>query len=217
MSDDPETVRQIAELSRDERPLLVVDVDEVVLDFVHPLIRYLNSQGLHLRTDSFRLHGNVVRSDTGIEVEHDEVKALLTGFFDVQGDWQTAATGAVETLAALSQEAEIVMLSAMPHRHRVIRRALLDRLELPYPLVSTETPKGPAVRMLRGDTARPVVFVDDIPRNLESVGDAVPDASLFHLMAHAELRVLLMPLPDRIQPLENWADGRVRIAAALGI
>ena len=34
MSDDPETVRQIAELARDTRTLLVLDVDEVLLEFV---------------------------------------------------------------------------------------------------------------------------------------------------------------------------------------
>ncbi len=39
MSDDPETARQIAELSRDTRPLLVLDVDEVLLEFVTPVHR----------------------------------------------------------------------------------------------------------------------------------------------------------------------------------
>ena len=41
MSDDPETARQIAELSRDARPLLVLDVDEVMLEFVRPFTGFL--------------------------------------------------------------------------------------------------------------------------------------------------------------------------------
>ena len=217
MSDDPETVRQIAELSRDTRPLLVVDVDEVVLDFVDPFSRYLNSQGFDLLTDSFRIHGNVVGYEDRQALDAGAVSALMTSFFDVQGEWQTAAWGAVQTLSSLSAMAEIVLLSAMPHRHRPIRRDLLDRLSLPYPLVSTEAAKGPAVRRIRGDSARPVGFIDDIPRNLESVGVSVPDATLFHLMSHAGFRALLPPLPRGTIALRGWSDAKPMIAAALGV
>ena len=169
MSDDPETARQIAELSHDTRPLLVLDVDEVVLDFVDPFSRFLNSQGFELLTDSFRIHGNIVGLENREALQSDAVSALMTGFFDVHDAWQTAASDAVATLDSLSAGAEIVLLTAMPHRHRTVRRGLLDRLSLPYPLVSTEAAKGPAVRSIRGRTSRPVAFIDDMPRNLESV------------------------------------------------
>jgi hypothetical protein len=105
----------------------------------------------------------------------------------------------------------------MPHRHRAIRRGLLDTLGLPYPLLSTEAAKGPAIRQLRGGQSRPVAFVDDIPRNLQSAAEAVPDAALFHLMSHAGLRALLLPLPAPIVAVENWRDAGPRIARALGI
>ena len=59
MSDDPETARQIAELSRDTRPLLVLDVDEVVVEFIRPFVGFLGSNGLKFDTFSFRLHGNI--------------------------------------------------------------------------------------------------------------------------------------------------------------
>jgi hypothetical protein len=107
------------------------------------------------------------------------------------------------------------MLTAMPHRHRQKRRALLDRLHLPYPPLTTEMPKGPAVKMLRGDRPRPVAFVDDMPHNLASVREAVPDAALFHLMAHAGLRTLLPPFEPGITAVETWAEPH--IAAALGV
>lgn len=217
MSDDPETARQIAELARDDRPLLVVDVDEVVLEFVNPFARFLDRQGLDLKTDTFALHGNVVARDSGTAVEKERVTGLITVFFDAQAEFQTAADGAVEVLAGLSGKAEIVMLSSMPHRHRPIRRGLLDQLGLPYPLLSTEAAKGPAIRQLRGDRERPVAFIDDIPRNLHSAAEAVPDAALFHLMAHQGLRALLLPLPAPIVAVENWRDAAPRIAAALGI
>ena len=217
MSGDPETVRQIAELSRDSRPLLVVDVDEVVLDFVDPLSRFLNSRGFDLLTDSFRLHGNVVGIEDRQVLDGEAVSALMGAFFDVHGDWQTPATGAVETLASFSDKVEIVLLSAISHRHRPMRRALLDSHSLPYPLVSTAAAKGPAVGMIRGESERPVGFIDDIPGNLESVAQSVPDAALFHLMSHAGFRALLPPLPAGAVMLRHWSEAGARVAEALGV
>lgn len=217
MSDDPETVRQIAELARDHRPLLALDVDEVVLEFLRPLAGFLDVQGLELRAKSFHLHGNVFDRQTGCAVEDERVSAMMEQFFLVQDEWQTAAEGAADALAPLAEKAEIVMLTAMPHRHRARRRALLDQLGFPYPLVTTERAKGPAIRLLRGNHLRPVAFVDDLANNLVSVRTSVADAHLFHLMAHAGFRALMPPLPDGIVPVKNWREAGPRIADSLGI
>ena len=217
MSDDPETARQIAELSSDTRPLLVLDVDEVVLEFVQPFIGFLGANGLKFDTGSFRLHGNISEVETGALVDRERVSALIDGFFAAQAEWQVAAEGAVEAVAALARGAEVVMLTAMPHRHRAIRRAHLDALGFPYPLLTTEAAKGPAIRQLRGNHPRPVAFVDDLPPNLVSVRAAIADAHLFHVMAHAEMRKLLPPLPEGIVSAADSRDAAARIAAALGI
>jgi len=217
VSEDPETVRQIAELSRDTRPLVVLDVDEVLLEFIRPFIGFLGSNGLKFDTTSFRLHGNISEAGSGAVVDNERVSGLIDGFFAVQADWQTAAEGAADAVASLAAGAEIVMLTAMPHKHRAARRAHLDALGFPYPLLTTEAAKGPAIRQLRGEHPRPVAFVDDIPHNLVSVRAAVADANLFHVMAHAEMRRLLPPLPDGIVVADDWRDAGPRIAAALGI
>jgi hypothetical protein len=217
MSEDPETARQIAELSRDTRPLVVLDVDEVLLEFIRPFIGFLGSNGLKFDTSSFRLHGNISEVTSGTIIDNDRVTALIDGFFAVQADWQTAADGAAEAIASLADSAEIVMLTAMPHKHRATRRAHLDALGFPYPLLTTERPKGPAIRQLRGELTRAVAFVDDIPHNLVSVRGAVADAHLFHVMAHAEMRKLLPPLPDGIVVADDWRDAGPKIAVALGL
>lgn len=217
MSDDPETARQIAELARDTRPLLVLDVDEVLLEFVRPFTGFLNSQNLALKTTSFRLHGNVVELASGTALANERVTELLAAFFEVQGEWQTAAERAAPAIAGLTEQVEIVMLTAMPHRHHGKRRAHLDTLGFPYPLVTTEKAKGPAIRKLRGEHPRPVAFVDDIPHNLVSVQTSVPDAFLFHLMMHPEFRAMLPPLPAGVVAVEDWDDAVTKIAAALGV
>jgi hypothetical protein len=217
MSDDPETARQIDELALDRRPLLVLDVDEVLLEFVNPFMRFLDAGGMVLKTDSFRLHGNVVDHATGTAIDGETVSALIDRFFAEQEDWQIPVDGAVETAARLSEDAEIVMLTAMPHEHRDQRRRLLDRVGLGYPLLTTRAAKGPALKRLRGDGGRPVAFVDDIPHNLMSVKESLPDAGLFHLMAHAGMRALLPPLDSAIVATEGWPDAGERIARALDI
>ena len=112
MSDDPETARQIAELSLDTRPLLVLDVDDVLMDFIQPFIRYLDGRGYKLPLRSFKLTGNLARKDTGELVDKDGVSELLNTFFAAQADWQVAAPGSVETLQAFNSDVEIVMLTA---------------------------------------------------------------------------------------------------------
>jgi hypothetical protein len=218
MSDDPETARQIAELALDDRPLLVLDVDDVVLDFIRPFPRYLAAQGLELRLDSFRLHGNIIDVATSEPVVAERVSAAIDEFFAAQADWQQVTEGAADALASFDGRVEIVLLTAMPHRHRATRRTHLDQLGLPYPLLTTEMPKGPAIAMLRGDGTRPVVFVDDQPRNLLSAKASVPDVALFHLMADNSIRALLPPFDAQgITTVENWSDARPKIAEALGV
>ncbi|CAN7553918.1 hypothetical protein [Mesorhizobium caraganae] len=217
MSDDPETARQIAELAADDRPLLILDVDDVVLEFIRPFPHFLKSRGFGLTLASFRLTGNIAETASGRLIEQPEVTALLGDFFDAQADWQSVTDGAEQALASLGDRAEIVLLTAMPHRHRAARRAHLDALGLPYPLLTTEMAKGPAVAKLRGKKGRPVAFVDDQPANLISARNSVADAHLFHLMADNSLRAYLPPMPDDIVSVEDWREAAPKIASALGL
>ncbi|MEI9417221.1 MULTISPECIES: hypothetical protein [unclassified Mesorhizobium] len=217
MSDDPETARQIEELAADDRPLLVLDVDDVVLEFIRPFPHFLKARGYGLTLASFRLTGNIAETASGRLIEQPEVAALLGDFFDAQADWQSITDGAAKALTGLGDRAEIILLTAMPHRHRAVRRAHLDALGLSYPLLTTEMAKGPAVARLRGKTGRPVVFVDDQPANLASVRESVADANLFHLMADNSLRSFLPSVPDDVIVVQDWHQAAPKIAAALGL
>ncbi|KAA3449971.1 hypothetical protein C7I87_13480 [Mesorhizobium sp. SARCC-RB16n] len=217
MSDDPETARQIEELAADDRPLLVLDVDDVVLEFIRPFPHFLKARGYGLTLASFRLTGNIAETASGRLIEQSEVTALLGDFFDAQADWQSITDGAAEALTGLGDRAEIILLTAMPHRHRAVRRAHLDALGLAYPLLTTEMAKGPAVAKLRGKSGRPVVFVDDQPANLASVRESVADANLFHLMADNSLRAFLPSVPDDVIVVQDWHEASPKITGALGL
>ncbi|MFB2552287.1 hypothetical protein [Ensifer soli] len=195
-----------------DRPLLVCDIDEVVLEFLTPFENFLGARGLQLLPRSFRLHGNILPVAGGEPAGKDEVDRLLEGFFCEQEQWQGPAACAVETLAALSREADLVFLTAMPPRHALARRRLLDRFGLDYPLLATEDAKGPVVRRLHAGRPLPVAFLDDIDRNLLSVFDHVPDCLLIRIMAHEGFRKLA-PAPGRgVLVAEDWpsAAGHIR-------
>ncbi len=217
---DPETLRQIEALVPDarfarERPLLVLDVDDVLLHFVGPLLRYFEGHGCTLRLQTFRLFGNVFDIETGAAVENERVTSLLDGFFASQTDWQTPVEGAAQAVAKIAGKAEVVLLTAMPHRHRDTRRMFLDRIGLTYPLLTTQMAKGPAIRHLRGESGRAVAFVDDMPHNLASARVSVADSHLFHLIADNSLRPLLPELPQDTAIAMDWREAGDGIAAAL--
>ncbi|MBP1882634.1 hypothetical protein [Sinorhizobium mexicanum] len=200
-ADRPEGVVRLG-----HRPLIVSDVDEVALEFLTPFKLFLESRQHRLVPRSFRLTGNIIDLNNGEAASEAAVKALLDAFYDAQEQWQTPAAQVVKTLAELSTEADIVFLTAMPPRHAARRRALLDALGLPYPLLASEEPKGPLVEQLHGGRELPVVFIDDILRNLHSVRDHAPSCLLINLMANAEFRALA-PVPGRgIHAAADWAE-----------
>lgn len=198
------------------RPLIVCDIDEVVLEFLTPLQAYLQAQDCDLLPRSFRLHGNIITTCDGLPVAHEAVDAHLEAFFASQDQWQTAVAEVGPTLQDLSQVADLVFLTAMPPRHRALRRALLDRLDLPYPLLATEEPKGPVVRALHGDRPLPAVFIDDIARNLHSVRESVPECLLINLMANKTFQAMAPDPGDGIVVARDWIHAAALIRDHIG-
>ena len=219
MSDDPETARQIAELSRDTRPLLVLDVDEVLLEFIGPFIGFLGSRGAEVRHAArFACTATSPRPRRARWSRTTASPRCSTDFFGLQADWQVAADGAAEAIAWLAANAEIVMLTAMPHKHRAVRRAHLDALGFPYPLLTTETAEGPGdPAVARRPSAPGRLRRRHRAQSRSRCATRSRDAHLFHLMAHAEMRRLMPPLPDGIVAVESWTDAAPKIAGALGI
>ncbi|MBO9098122.1 MULTISPECIES: hypothetical protein [Rhizobium] len=200
-----------------DRPLVVCDIDEVVLEFLTPFTRFLRARDHDLLARSFRIHGNVVSNQDGTVPDDETVSAFLEDFFLTQDQWQTPAERVVETLTGLAGDADIVFLTAMPPRHQQTRRAVLDRFGLHFPMIATEQPKGPVLAQLHGDRPQPVVFLDDIERNLLSVGQAVPDCLLVNLMANADFRPFL-PVPSPgIVSVEDWSAADMLIRAHIGL
>ncbi|WP_454853763.1 hypothetical protein [Rhizobium binxianense] len=196
----------LSHISLGSRPLVVCDVDDVVLQFIAPFQGFLLSEGHELLPRSFRLHGNIVSRANGAALEDAEVSRLIEAFFEAQEEWQTPFELVVQTLDELSKGADILFLTAMPPKFRDQRRRLLDRLGLGFPMLAAEQPKGPIVQALHAGRSLPVAFIDDMAHNLHSVRDHVADCLLVHLMPDSDVHRLAPAAAADIPRAAGWKD-----------
>lgn len=197
------------------RPLLVVDVDEVVLRFVPHLERFIAAQGYRLDVVSFGITGNVARHGSCRPVPAPEVAALIAGFFAAHVHDQEPVAGAADALARLSARLDVVLLTNVPAHHRDVRAHRLAELGLAFPVVANDGPKGPAVGRLAGRLAHPLFFVDDGPVNLASVRDHAPGVRLVHFVDDPRYFRLAPEVPGTWLRSRDWTEVARRIEAAL--
>lgn len=207
------TELDISHIRLGERPLIVCDVDDVVLQFIDPFQLFLQSRDCEFLPRSFRLHGNIVSKADGVAIEDQQVSQLIEAFFEAQELWQTPLDTVVQTLERLSEEADILFLTAMPPRFQEQRRRLLDRTGLLFPLLASEQPKGPIVHALHASRSLPVVFIDDMARNLHSVRDHVADCLLIHLMPNSPVHRFAPAAADDITRATDWVHAAELIEA----
>ncbi|MDF1777457.1 MAG: hypothetical protein P1V13_15590 [Rhizobiaceae bacterium] len=205
MSEEATTVGHLDILLSD-RPLIVCDVDEVVLEFLTPFGKYLRANGHELLPRSFRLTGNIVSLENQQEASADRVSTMLEDFFATQLDWQTPTHDVGEILSNLSALADILFLTAMPPRHYDARRALLDRHGLTYPLIATVEAKGPLIRDLHAERTQPLVFIDDMAYNHLSVLEHAPTVKAIHFMSNDHFRTMAPHPGDDVTLASDWHD-----------
>ena len=188
-------------------PLLICDVDEVLVRFIDTLDGWLAEQGLRLHADSWALEGNIRHAD-GTPVSGREFLALLERFFAERTHAMPLLDGAAETLHELARRGvQVVMLSNIPHAHYDARRRNLLSHGLNFPLVTNSGPKGPAVRALASMMRRPVAFMDDHPDFLHSAHELLPGrVHLLHFVPDSPFTPHLPPLEAPHIKVRNWAE-----------
>jgi len=180
------TQDQIAKVIIDPaQPLLVCDVDEVVVHFIKGLESYLAEINLWLDPASFALNGNIKSIKTNEPVPGAQVGEILVSFFKLKTHTLEPIEGAVEALNQLGNKMQIIMLSNLPHDAYDARIVNMQNIGLEFPLITNEGGKGPAVKVLTETLQAPLFFIDDIPHYLTSVAEACPKANLIHF-AHDE-------------------------------
>lgn len=196
------------------RPLVLVDVDEVLGLFMQGFGDFLAGRGLEMRVDRFALFQNIYRPGAAEHLDIAEGKALFDTFFAGHCDEIEPAPGAIAALNKLAGSAEILILSNAPADAERLRTQWLHKHGMPHPLILNSGPKGPIARALVAQTAQRTAFVDDLLPNLDSVADHSPPTATFQHVADLRLRPLA-PRSERHPRIDDWTELGEAIEAAI--
>ncbi len=200
-----------------DRPLVVVDVDEVLGLFMAGFEDFVGDHGLEMRIDRFALFQNIYRPGEATHVDMSTGKKLFDAFFECNPQRMQVVPGAADALAGLAERATVVILTNAPAVARPARARWLIENDLPYPLVIGAGPKGKPVAALASRTPHPTAFVDDLLHNLDSVQTEAPDVHRFQSVADERLRPFAPSAPDRHARFDSWPDLAGAIALALDL
>ncbi len=213
---DPDVRKSLDALDLDPaRPLIISDADEVLLQFVAGLERYLDGRGLWLDLQTFALSGNIKEKTTNSPLPSNKVSDLLADFFVSQTDRLEAVEHAASALEVLSTRAQIIVLTNIPSAQREVRAKSLARQGMDYPVIANKGLKGPAVRHLSQRVAGPIFFLDDIPHNIHSVAKEHEPSRRLHFVADKRLAKLLPPSQHSHFHSSHWPDAQAFMEAEL--
>ncbi|MFN3233641.1 MAG: hypothetical protein ACE363_15990 [Alphaproteobacteria bacterium] len=203
----PDVKSQADDLTLDpSRPLMLVDADEVILQFATCLEEFLHENDLYFDMASFALNGNIKRKADDQAIAAEEIGALIGQFFLEKTEHQPAVPGAPEALASLSTRAQIVIVTNVPIPQRGARIKSLKKHAMDYPVVANMGLKGDIIRYLADMVDAPVYFIDDLPHNLTSVAQAAEDVHRIHFIADDRLAKLLGPAEDSHHRADSWPE-----------
>lgn len=198
------------------RPLIICDVDEVVVHFTRAFECYLAERGLYLDTGSFALSGNIRSLASRAPASQERVARLIDEFFAECTEDLLAIDGAAESLHALGAMADIVMLTNLPHHARAKRIANLRKHGLDFPCITNNGPKGPAIGHLAAGLKLPVVFIDDSPNFIASSHQHAPQVHLVHFLHDERFARHHEPFPYVSLTTGTWREALPHIRKLIG-
>jgi len=211
------TQGQLATLSvSGNRPLVICDVDEVIVHFTRDFEDYIGLHGLWLDTSSFALNGNIRHRESNAPAPEAQVADLIGSFFEDRTRHMQTIDGAVSSLLAFAKTADVVLLTNLPHTAGDHRRENLKSHGLPFPVVTNSGPKGPAIRDLASRTTKPTVFIDDSPAFITSAHEYAPDVHLIHFLHDDRFARHIEPLDYVELRTASWGEARAFVLKLIG-
>lgn len=184
-----ETQAQLDRLQvKSGRPMVISDVDDVLVHFLRAFETYIDRHGLWLDPATLALTGNIKHKQGTHALNQREVERLIADFFTDMTAHMDPMEDAVDHLMEISGHANVVLLTNAPHEVADDRRTNLLRHGLNFPVITNSGAKGPAIAALSNYSDGTTVFIDDNPGFLKSAFDWVPDIKLVHFMHDERFR-----------------------------
>jgi hypothetical protein len=194
--------------------LLICDCDEVLLHMVRHFGVWLReAHDITFALDGGDFANSMTRSNGAPAPTREEMWGLLDQFFPQEMSRQTLVPHAREALAALSEVADVVILTNLGDHNREPRIAQLLGHDMDYRVETNQGGKGDPVARLVAEFGNPVtVFVDDLPVHHASVAKHAPQVHRVHMVSEPDLAVHMPPAPDAHVRIDDWQAAHVWIA-----
>jgi hypothetical protein len=191
------------------RPLLISDCDEVLLHMVSHFGAWLGeAHDIDFAMEKGFVDALTRRAD-GALVASAEVWPLLSGFFETEMHRQTLVPGAAETIAAVAEIADVVILTNLGEECHTGRVAQLEALGIRHRVQCNQGGKGSPVRRLLDEYGPSVaVFVDDLAVHHASVAEHAPEVWRLHMIAEPRVAACTPPAPAAHARIDDWIEAR---------
>lgn len=192
------------------RPLLITDCDEVLLHMIRHFRDWLGEEhGIDISLEGNPFAESMKRPD-GSVVSEEEVWSLLGGFFDTEMDRQQPIEGALEAMAELQRDADVVVLTNLTDKRNADRTEQLRKLGFETRVFTNQGPKGPALKAIL-DEYRPsrAAFIDDLAVHHASARSEVGDIHRLHLCGEPSVAPHIRcahVAGDAHARIDNWAE-----------
>ena len=190
------------------KPLLISDADEVILDFLGSFEKYLLTFNLKIDLSTYSLLGNIFDINSNEPVSKEEVTLHLEGFFKKHTKDINFSIGAYENLKKIENELnfQIIILTNIPVSRRQDRIYCFKNNNLEYPIIANINSKGPTIQKMISGFKNKVFFIDDMIFNLESANIDAPDVKLIHYVSDKRLAKLLKTPKEIATRAESWDE-----------
>jgi hypothetical protein len=197
------------------RPLLICDCDEVLLH----MVRHFGTWVGETHDIEFTLNGSdftqaMRRRTDNSTLEREEMWGLIQGFFPAEMGRQTLVPHARESLLALSEVADIVILTNLQEECRLPRIEQLAAFGIDHRVECNQGGKGdPVARLVAEHGASVTVFVDDLAVHHDSVARHAPQVHRLHMISEPDLARHMPPAPAAHARIDDWPTAQGWIAA----
>ncbi|WP_332817316.1 HAD family hydrolase [Sphingopyxis sp.] len=199
------------------RPLVITDCDEVLMHMVVPFAEWVDAEhGVIFRIEDASFANALKRKECGTPLEAAEVWPLLDGFFRHEMARQYPIPGALAAMAAIGEQADIVVLTNVGPEHQQARTDQLATHDFHAPVIGSRGGKGEPVRRLIEEYQPSVaVFIDDLAGHHHSVAQEAPDVWRLHLVGEPAIADKIAPSKHAHARIDDWTAARDWILARL--
>ena len=189
----------------DDRPILAIDADEVILLFAQDFDAWLRPRDVWFDYNLYD-YSVALKDRDGRSLGFETADALVQRF-NIEGTrHHKPAPGAVEALKVLQASYTIIVLTNVPMSCWEDREANFADLGLDLPIIANVGPKGPALSYIQSRSPAATLFVDDNPNQIASAAQYAPNVTRIHFTGCDRLRPTLPHAKQAQHRPQSWAE-----------